>query len=112
MQRVGKKALESRGKDYIVWWALLEGMADLKMNDEDREKVFRKGDFVEVEFKMNGVELDFKNVMKTWEGQVNRMILEKANELISEKFSLETINDLMLEFENKLRTAINKEDFA
>jgi len=54
----------------------------------------------------NGHEIDIQAFVDHWESQVDRIIEEKAQELLSERFR--EISDLLVDLEERIKPEINK----
>ena len=84
---------------YVVFHCLGEyAKAKEVYNVEDKE--------LDIVLTINGHEMDFEDCCNYWQDQVNRMITQRANELLSEKFA--EVNDLLYDFEERLKDEVSK----
>jgi hypothetical protein len=90
-----------------VWYAIIEAIAGSKLSESDNLKLGgKRGDeFITVEFVVNGVELNFEAALQQFNEQFSRMVNEKAEELIREKFddSLDKLRDTVDDAADALR---------
>lgn len=108
-----------------VCFAVVEAFAASKLSKSDEAKVIgnpKEDEFFTVSFKVNGVELDFETVMKTFNDQHSRMVNERAAELVQDQFQ-ETLDSLgkmteglsravKKDVEAKLGIKIHEDDWA
>lgn len=83
--------------------ALKDGI-EKKLIDEG----WREKEMVEVKFTVEGHELNFMKVFEEWEKQLDRMVADKARDLINETFPgldklNDDLNDMAAEFKRNVR---------
>lgn len=93
----------------IVMWAICTAIGSQgELIDKMNRKII-DGKLVEdIKFNVNGVDLNFRNVMEDIEKNIDRMVEDKAKELIKDKFeglheSLETMKKNILYESNKFK---------
>lgn len=81
------------------------------MTDEHTESIQNNKDYVEFTCQLNGIELNPKNFFKHMNEEFQRMITEKAIEMLNNKFSklMYSIQDIQSEVEGNLRTKLLEE---
>lgn len=59
---------------------------------------------VDIVITINGTEVDFEKVLEQWDAQMDRIVLEKAKELMNEKMDgiIDYLNDFQQELDNKI----------
>tara|TARA_R100001244_G_scaffold25113_1_gene25279 strand:- start:5801 stop:6172 length:372 start_codon:yes stop_codon:yes gene_type:complete len=78
--------------DSLPWHFMLRAMSD-EMFKSNGAQLSDGRDHVDVEFKINGVELDFESLIESWWVNKNRYILEKAEKLVGNRIE-EALLDL------------------
>ena len=88
---------EEDKKHNLLAWAIIECMS-AKAGSQGFSNVFPEfnGDCLDVEFKVNGVDLPVKRAFELIEAQMDRMIAKKAEEILRDKFV--DMADLFTEF--------------
>lgn len=83
--------------DTFIGWFLAESITDMGKTFPTRKQLNK----AQVSLTVNGVEVDFKAAMSQLEGQLDRLVKEKAVELLDERYgdvykALETLKQNIL----------------
>lgn len=87
--KIDKKVIAD--KDNIIEWIVLSALTQT-LNDKEFNKFLESTDWhnkdaIDIQLKVEGVELNLVKVCEEWLSQVDRMLNEKAVELLSKKFA-------------------------
>lgn len=94
-------------KDDIVMWAVCSAIGSQhELIDKMNLKNIDGKTIADIKFNVNGVDLDFRKVMEAIESNVDKMVGDKAKELIEENF--EDLNKTLEEFKTKILCESNK----
>lgn len=101
-----KKECICSAMEDLMTHLILESMADEHAKSIDDGK-----DYVEFTCQLNGIELNPENFFKHMNEEFQRMITEKAIEMLNNKFSklMYSIQDIQSEVEGNLRTKLLEE---
>jgi hypothetical protein len=97
-----------QNNDTLVSHVIINCMAESLKNSEiiEMSDKIRFNNGLEVQLLIEGKEVDLQHFCDHWESQVDRMITEKAKELIENRFG--DVNDLMRDLQDRLKTEIDK----
>ena len=91
---------------HLVLEGLTSVLKDKNISDFVKKNETKDGVIAEITFQINGVDLPFLEFCEHWHKQVDRMIKEKAQEIIDEKFS--DISDLAYDLQERLKLEVEK----
>lgn len=97
----------TRGRmDDLLHWIVLSGLTEALKDEKfgDFVKHWNGKDKVDIQFLVEGQEIDVEYVCQKWQDQVDRMINEAAVKLLSEKMGekIGNITDLLYEIEKEV----------
>jgi len=100
-----EKVMLGRNDD-LLHWIVLSGLTEALKDEKfaDFADHWRGKDKVDIQFLVEGQEIDVEYVCQKWQDQVDRMINEAAVKLLSEKMGekIGNITDLLYEIEKEV----------
>lgn len=93
-------------KDTLLSHIILHNMSTSVAEQMIKNGTTNEGVVIDVKITANGIELDLKEFIDYWQSQVDRIIHEKAAELVREKFA--DINDMLYDLEQRMEPEIEK----
>jgi len=100
----------TRGRmDDLLHWIVLSGLTEALKDEKfgDFVKHWNGKDKVDIQFLVEGQEIDVEYICQKWQDQIDRMINKAAVELVSEKFR--KISDFLHGIEQEVVAQARKE---
>ncbi len=77
---------KEESKESWISHLMAEGLADAIEKNVDFEKYITKDGSYDLKLTIQGIEIDLEKIIEFWQSQVERMIEDRAKELLENKF--------------------------